>query len=208
MVRQAVAVRVLDREAPQRGLDDRPCLGDERVVVEQHHVAPHLEGELGREVDPAVDVLEAIAVGPDEGVLVRAAHVVRDRERRLAHARQARRLDRHGCRVGPGHRREEVADPAPLEVREQLDHRRGCVEVDVDGVVERVVEALEEREPAGIVRVRLGAADLARLPERPAVDEEVQLVEQRRLGTTRGAIRPRQPAAARPRSRPARPASP
>ena len=53
------------------------------------------------------------------------------------------------------------------------------VEVDVDGVVERVVDALEQREPADVVGRRLRAADLAVLPERAAVDEEVQLVEQR-----------------------------
>src|SRR4029079_8412720 len=37
----------------------------------------------------------------------------------------------------------------------------------------------EEREPPGVVRRGEGTADFARLPERAAVDEEVQLVEQR-----------------------------
>ena len=60
-----------------------------------------------------------------------------------------------------------------------LEQRERGVEVDVDGVVERVVHALEQREPADVVGIRLRAAHLAVLPERAAVDEEVQLVEQR-----------------------------
>ena len=70
--------------------------------------------------------------------------------------------------------------PPRLELREELEHRERRVEVDVDGVVERVVDAFEQREPAGVVDGRLRAADLAGLPERAAIDEEVELVEQRR----------------------------
>ena len=97
----------------------------------------------------------------------------------LRGARATGRLDRDDLRVVDRDRREEVADPADLELGEQLEHRERGVEVDVDGVVERVVHALEEGEPADVVRRRIRAADLAVLPERATVDEEVELVEER-----------------------------
>ena len=105
-------------------------------------------------------------------------------------------------------RREQVADARALELREQPEDRERRVEVDVDRVVEGVVDAFEQREPADVVGLRLRPADLTGLPERPAVDQEVQLVEQRRACTRRAAPGRRGSAAATPRSRRARPASP
>ena len=79
----------------------------------------------------------------------------------LRGAVQPGRLDRHDLRVVDRDRLEQVADAAQLELREQLEQGERGVEVDVDGVVEGVVDALEEREPADVVGLRLRAADLA-----------------------------------------------
>ena len=116
---------------------------------------------FGPEVLPVVDVLERVPVGADERVVLRAADVVRDGAADLAR-RPARRTPRSSrSRVVDRDRLEQVADPAQLQLGEQLEQRERGVEVDVDRVVERVVDALEEREPADVVGIRLRAADLA-----------------------------------------------
>ena len=56
----------------------------DQVRVAEDGVAPDLEDELGAEVLPDVDVLEAVPVGPVERVVGRPADIVRDRPGRLA----------------------------------------------------------------------------------------------------------------------------
>ena len=123
-----------------------------------------------------------------ERVVVRAADVVRHGAADLARGCEAGRLDGDDLRVVDGDRREQVADATRLELREEPQDRERRVEIHVDRVVERVVGALEEGEPAGVVPVGLRAVDFARLPEAAAVDEEVELVEEGRLVPVRSLV--------------------
>ena len=142
-------------------------------------VAPRLQHELRPEVLPAVDILEAIPVRPVVRIVAGPADVVRDRPAHLARGVAAGCDDRDDRRIVDRDRRQKIADAAQLQLGIQLEQRKRSVEVDIDSVVERVVHALEQGEPAGVIRIGQGAADFARLPERAPVDEEVQLVEQR-----------------------------
>ena len=183
MLGQAVAVAVLGRELGQDVVHGRPDLADQGIAVGTggDGVPPGLQHELRAQVLPAADVLEPIAIGTVERVVVGSADVVGHRAAHLAGRGRAGRLDRDDLGVVDRDRGEQVADPAHLELGEELQGREGRVEVDVDRVVERVVETLEERELADVVGRRLRLADLAVLPERAAVDEEVQLVEEGHL---------------------------
>ena len=180
--RETVTVPIRGREPGEDRLDRREDLRDEVNArwPGRDGVAPRLQDELRPEVLPAVHVLEPVPVRPDEGIVRRAADVVRDGAADLAWRRFAGCLDRDDLGIVDRDRREQVADSAQLELREQGQERERRVEVDVDRVVERVVDAFEERESADVVGCRLGRPDLASLPEGAAVDEKVELVEERR----------------------------
>ncbi len=77
---------------------------------------------------------------------------MRDRVRQLAWRLAAGGLDADPRAVVHLDRGQQVTDPADLEFGEQLEHRERRVEVDIDRVVERVVDAFEEREPPSVVR--------------------------------------------------------
>ena len=101
----------------------------------------------------------------------------------------------------------EGAADLDLEVRPQAAEGEGRIEEDVERVVEGVVEALDEPEhrveavAAAGVGARPGAGQLAIRPQGPAVDEEVELVEERGDVPVRPSPGHRGTAPARPRSR-------
>ena len=140
-----------------------------------------------------------------ERVLVRPADIVDHRRRQLADGAMAVRPDRHERRIVDRHRLDDVAQRRQLEPRPQRQERERGVEVDVDGVVVRVVEALEQPEPVAGLRRRRRASGSSSVPQNvPAVDEVVQLVEECRLVPGRPLRVVEDRAAARPRWRPAR----
>ena len=150
---EAVAVPVGGSEPSQYRIDGREHFADQGLAVRsgRNGVAPGLEDELRSEVLPAVDVLEPVPVRPMERVVAGPAHVVRHRAGELARGVATGCRDVDEGRVVDGDRRQQVADPAQLKVREQLEHREGRVEVHIDGVVEGATDA-QHRETPDVVR--------------------------------------------------------
>ena len=186
VVGQAVAVAVEGVQVVQRLDHVTPGVAHQRLVLGEDVVAPDLEHELAVQVLPNVDVLEVVGVGLEEGVFARHAQVVGQRASRLA--RRLLLAPLHGPEgwVALGHRGGEVADDALLQFGPQQRQRIRGVEVHVEGVVERVVEALQKREVAHLAghaacRRSRAAVHAAGLPHRPAVHQVVEFVEQRRL---------------------------
>ena len=153
VLRETIVVAIAGRQTGQQGLHGRPRVPDERVPFGDRRggdrIAPDLEDDLGSQVLPVVDVLELVPVRPIERVVGRSADIVRDGPARPCAAPAARRPRSSRPPGRPRDRREQVADPARLELREQPQDRERRVEVHVHAVVERVVGALEEGEPAG-----------------------------------------------------------
>ena len=177
------------------GDDGRPRRPQQLRVAEDRSVTPELEDELAVEVLPDVHVLESIGIHAQERVVRRTADVVGQGARALSRRRQPAPLDLDDRRVVDVHRIDEVANDRPFEVRPQPQQSERRIEVDVEGVVERVVEALDEGEPADVVRAvdrpfrhesrrrRLASRRVGGTvgPDCSAVGDEVQLVEERRL---------------------------
>ena len=180
MLGQAVAVAVACREVAEQGFHRRPCGTDEGVAVGTRgdRIAPGLQHELGAEVLPVVDVLVVVAVRSVERVVVRPADVVGHGPADLAHGVRPGRHDPDDRRVVDGDRGQQVADATTLELRVEPEDGERRVEVHIDAVEVRVVGAFEQGEPARVGGVGLRAVHLAGFPEAPAVDEEVELVEE------------------------------
>src|SRR5206468_10128001 len=131
-------------------------------------IAPELEHELRVQVLPDVRILEPVAVRAVDRVLVGTAKIVGQRAADLSLGRLPAVVDRDDDGILAVHRRREVSDDLELEEREEAKERERRVEVDVERVVEGIVEALEQGESADPTVALVG-------PDRPAVDEVVQL---------------------------------
>ncbi len=96
----------------------------------------------------------------------------------LARRQGPGRLDRDDFGVIDRDRCQQVADASRLELREEPEDRERGVEVDVHGVVEPIVQAFQEGEPARLAGLWFGPANLTSLPERATIDQEIELVEE------------------------------